>query len=64
MSEATVEITSIFTTSFPGLCALNRTHKIKPNETVAKIRRRNNPMLPLPGVVCKDCFADLPRAKD
>jgi hypothetical protein len=59
-----VEVTSVFNAMYPALCALNRNHKIKPNDLVAKIRRLNNPMLPLPGVVCKDCFADLPRAKD
>jgi hypothetical protein len=46
-------------TGFPGRCTLNYEHKIKRGERVAQIRRKDNPFIPISGVVCKRCIEEL-----
>lgn len=48
-----------FESQFHGRCTLDREHKIKRGDRVARIQRTDNPMLPISGVVCKNCLADI-----
>ena len=48
-----------FESQFHGRCTLDRDHKIKRGDRVARIQRKDNPMLPIAGVVCKLCLGDL-----
>lgn len=52
-----------FEAKFPGHCAVVYPHKIKVGMMVARVRRADNPMLPVPGVACTVCVKLLPRGK-
>lgn len=52
-----------FETQFPGHCTINRDHKIKRGDRVVRVQRADNPLIPVPGVACKNCTKILPRAK-
>ncbi len=56
------EITALFEAQYPGHCAINWDHKIKPRDRVARIQHADNPMLPVRGLACKNCVHDLPFA--
>lgn len=48
-----------FEARYPARCTLDYEHKIKRGDRVAKIQRKDNPMLPVPGIACKNCTADI-----
>lgn len=48
-----------FESQYSGRCTLDPDHKIKRGDRVARIQRKDNPMLPVSGVVCKNCVSDL-----
>jgi hypothetical protein len=52
-----------FETKYKGHCTLNYDHKIKMGSRVARVQRRDNPMIPVPGVACSDCIRMLPKAR-
>lgn len=58
------EIVAVFPSQFGGYCNLEIAHRIRKGDRVSKIRRADNPMVPLPGVACSFCTLDIPRAKD
>lgn len=49
--------------AFPSRCTVDYEHKIRTGDQVARVRRADNPMLPVPGVACTLCLKMLPRAK-
>lgn len=57
------EIVSIFPSQFGGVCNLEPAHRIRKGDRVSKIRRADNPMVPLSGVACSYCTLEFPRAK-
>ncbi len=57
------EIVAVFPTQFSGYCTLVDMHKIRKGDRVGKVRRADNPTIVLPGVACKYCILDYPRAK-
>lgn len=59
-----VEVTAIFIVAYPARCALDWDHKIKIGTRAGKIRRKDNPMLPLAGSACQDCLKWLSKAKN
>ena len=56
------EILAIFDAQFPGKCIINRDHRIRYGESVARVQRADNPFLPVTGVVCYRCLKMIPRA--
>ncbi len=48
-----------FDAVYKGVCTFDREHVIKRGDKVAKIIRKDNPMLPVPGVACKRCTEEL-----
>ncbi len=61
--EGEYEVTATFIAARSGTCTLNNSHKVKSNTRVGKVRRIDNPLLPINGVVCPDCLKLLPRAQ-
>lgn len=59
--EEDYEVTAVFEAQFPGHCAVNWDHRIKPGERVGRLQHSDNPMVPVRGVACKNCIRDLPR---
>lgn len=49
----------IFEAVYPGRCTIDSEHKIKRGDRVAKLTRKDNPMLPVPGVACKLCTDEI-----
>ncbi len=45
-----------FMTMYPGNCTVDYEHIIKRGERVARVRRADNPMLPVSGVACYRCI--------
>lgn len=58
------ELVAVFPSQFSGYCTLDERHKIKKRDRVGKLRRADNPMVSVPGVTCKFCTLDFPKAKD
>lgn len=48
-----------FKTRYKGTCTLDDDHPIKVNDLVARVIRKDNPALPVGGVICKKCVAEL-----
>lgn len=48
-----------FESQYRGRCALDPDHAIKRGERVARVIRKDNPMLPVGGVVCKNCVSEI-----
>jgi len=57
------EIIATFRSQFSGWCGLVDVHKIRKGDLVAKLQRADNPMVSVPGVACKTCMLDIPRAR-
>jgi hypothetical protein len=57
------EIVSNFPSQFGGYCNLEESHRIRKGDRVSKIRRADNPLISIPGVTCRICSLDIPRAK-
>jgi hypothetical protein len=49
--------------SFSGHCTIEYAHAVRRGDKVSRVRRADNPMLPVPGVACSLCLKMLPRAK-
>jgi hypothetical protein len=54
----------VWESQFPGHCTVEYEHKIRRGDQVARVRRADNPMLPVGGVACTTCIKLLPRAKN
>jgi hypothetical protein len=52
-----------FEAKYRGHCTLDYDHKIKMGSRVARVQRRDNPMIPVAGVACSECIRMLPKAK-
>lgn len=52
-----------FESKYKGHCTLNYDHKIKMGSRVARVQRKDNPMIPVTGVACSDCIRILPKAR-
>lgn len=50
-----------FRSPFSGWCVIEPSHKVKRNSLVCKIRRTDNPLVPVSGVACEHCTRILPR---
>lgn len=61
--ELEYEVVSIFPSQFAGTCNIDDRHRIRKGDRVGKLRLSDNPMVPIPGVACKYCTTDYPRAK-
>lgn len=48
-----------FESQFSGRCTLDPEHKIKRGQRVARVQRKDNPMLPVGGVACRLCIDEL-----
>lgn len=48
-----------FESQYVGRCALDREHKIKRGDRVARVFRKDNPTLTVGGVVCKNCVSEI-----
>lgn len=48
-----------FDSQYRGTCTLDRDHVIKRGDRVARVQRKDNPMLTVGGVACKLCVAEL-----
>lgn len=48
-----------FESQYRGACTLDRDHPIKRGDRVARVIRRDNPTLTVPGVVCKKCLSEI-----
>lgn len=59
---AEFEIIVVFDAQFPGVCTIDRDHRIKRGMRVARIQRADNPMIPISGVACSSCLKMLPHA--
>lgn len=57
------EVINVFPSQFNGFCTLDFGHKIRRGDRVVKLQRADNPLVPVPGVACKICALDIPRAK-
>jgi hypothetical protein len=57
------EVVARFETQFKGTCIINHDHAFRRGDIVAKVQLADNPMIPVSGVVCKNCLKTLPRAK-
>lgn len=57
------EVSSTFLSQFSGICNLYEGHRIRKGDRIGKLQRADNPMIQLPGVACKWCITDYPRAK-
>lgn len=53
----------VFEAAFPGHCTIDYEHRVKRGDSVARVQRADNPMLPVTGVACRACTLVLPRAK-
>jgi hypothetical protein len=49
----------IFPALYPGACTLDYEHPVKRGDKVGKIQYADNPMVPIPGVACKRCTAEI-----
>lgn len=58
------EVTNTFLSQFSGRCTINEDHLVRKGDKVGKVRKADNPMIPIRGVCCKACVFDFPRAKD
>lgn len=61
MTDRDYEIIAVFESKFTGHCIINWDHKIKRGQKVARVRRTDNPFVPVSGVVCWSCARLLPR---
>ncbi len=52
-----------FEAKYKGYCAINYDHKIKLGQRVARVQRKDNPMIPVSGVACSECIRILPKAR-
>lgn len=52
----------IFEAKFAGHCTIEYDHRIRRGDSVARVQRADNPMLPVAGVACASCVKILPRA--
>lgn len=52
-----------FEAQFPSHCAIDYDHKIKRGDRVGRVQRADNPMIPVPGVACKNCVKMYPRGR-
>lgn len=52
-----------FEAKYKGHCTINYDHKIKMGSRVAKIQRKDNPMIPVSGVACSECIRMLSKAR-
>lgn len=57
------EVTAIFAAQFASTCTLNESHRIRKGDRVGKLQYADNPYISIPGVACKYCTTDYPRAK-
>ena len=49
----------IFEAQYRGVCTLDPEHKIKRGDRVARLIRKDNPMLTVGGVACKHCTEEI-----
>ena len=49
----------IFESQYRGRCTLDPEHPIKRGDRVARLLRKDNPMLTVPGVACKRCVEEI-----
>lgn len=61
--EHDYEVVAVFPSQFVGTCNIDERHRIRKGDRVGKLRRADNPMITIPGVACKYCATDYPRAK-
>lgn len=40
---------------YPGVCAIDKRHKYKKRDTIAKVKLKENPFIPIPGYACASC---------
>jgi len=52
-----------FEAKYKGHCTINYDHKIKMGSRVARVQRKDNPMIPVSGVACSECIRMLPKAR-
>lgn len=44
-----------FESQYRGTCVINRDHEVKRGDKVARVKRTDNPLIPVAGVACKSC---------
>lgn len=63
MDEKYEVIGRTFEAQYSGHCTVEYRHRIRRGDTVARVQKADNPMLPVPGVACSLCVKLLPRGK-
>lgn len=49
-----------FEALFSGRCTIDRNHKIRKGDEVSRVKLKDNPLIPIPGVACKSCVILMP----
>lgn len=51
-----------FEAVYPGRCTIDYSHKVKRGDLVSRVQKSDNPLIPIPGVACKNCTKIYPKA--
>ena len=49
---------------FSGRCAIDWDHRIRRGDVVTRVAWADNPLLPVPGVACKNCTKFLKKSRN
>jgi len=61
--EDDYETLATFISQYSGVCTIDNNHTYKRGDRIAKVQSTRNPFVPVPGVACKHCTRELPRAR-
>jgi hypothetical protein len=56
------EVLRLLVVSYPSTCIADDRHRIRPGDKAARLQRADNPMWPVPGLVCYKCAKGMRRA--
>lgn len=60
--EAFERIGRNFPAGYNGTCTIDYDHRIRRGDTVSKVQKVRNPMVPVSGVACAACTKVIPHA--